>query len=279
MAGRRPARSVGQSGGALSVDSSRSPAGALAGRTALVTGSSRGIGRAVAVKLAELGADVAVNYVTREQDAAEVVERLGGLGRRSFAMRADVSNLDELGGLFDRVATQWGALDIYVNNAIDVASFGPVLRLRPDPWRHTIDSHITTFLVGAQRAAKLMAGRRGAIVALSSLGSRGYIPGYAPIGVGKAGIEALTRYLAVELGPAGVRVNTVSAGPIDTDALRRFSTYDQMKEASTRLAPGRRMGCPEDVADVVAFLCTDQARWIYGQTLVVDGGLSLLSAH
>ena len=97
------------------------------------------------------------------------------------------------------------------------------------------------------------------------------------MGVGKAAIESLTRYLAVELGPLGIRVNTVSGGPIDTDALKQFSTYERMKEASITLAPGRRMGQPEDVAEVVAFLCTDGARWIYGQTLVVDGGLSLLS--
>ncbi|MGE5243095.1 MAG: SDR family oxidoreductase [Betaproteobacteria bacterium] len=251
----------------------------LTGRTALVTGSSRGIGRAIALRLGQLGADVAVNYVTRDRDAADVVGRLQAMGRRAYAERADVSRPDELGRLFDRAADEWGGLDIYVNNAIDVAAFGPVTRLRPDAWRHTIDSHVTTFLIGSQRAARLMKGRSGTIVALSSLGARAYVPGYAPIGVGKAAIEALTRYLAVELGPDGIRVNTVSAGPIDTDSLRRFSTFDQMKDASTRLAPGRRMGMPEDVADVVAFLCSDAARWIYGQTLVVDGGFSLLSAH
>lgn len=251
----------------------------LSGKTALVTGSSRGIGRAIALKLGELGADVGVNYVTSEREAGQVVAELHAMGRRAFAMKADVSNLDELGSLFDRVSAEWGALDIYINNAIDVAAFGPVTRLRTEGWRHTIDSHVTTFLVGSQRAAQLMQGRTGSIVALSSLGSRGYIPGYAPIGVGKAAIEALTRYLAVELGPVGVRVNTVSAGPIDTDALRRFATYEQMKDVSTRVSPGRRMGQPEDVADVVAFLCTNNARWIYGQTLIVDGGLSLLSAH
>src|SRR5262249_43529957 len=155
-------------------------------------------------------------------------------GRRAFAAQADVSKLEELGRLFDRIADEWGGLDIYVNNAIDVASFGPVARLRPDGWRHTIDSHVTTFLVGAQRAAKLMQGRAGAIVALSSLGARTYVPGYAAVGVGKAAIEALTRYLAVEFGPQGIRVNTVSAGPIDTDSLRRFSTFDQMQDASVR---------------------------------------------
>ena len=124
-----------------------------------------------------------------------------------------------------------------------------------------------------------MKGRSGTIVALSSLGARSYVPGYAPIGVGKAAIEALTRYLAMELGPDGIRVNTVSAGPIDTDSLRAFSTFDRMKDASIRYSPGRRMGMPGDVADVVAFLCSEGSRWIYGQTLVVDGGFSLLSAH
>lgn len=253
--------------------------GPLAGKTALVTGSSRGIGRAIALKLADLGADVAVNYVMRESAAAEVVGEIQKRGRRAFAVQADVSKADQLTAVFARLKAEWGGLDIYINNAIDVASFGPVLRLRAEAWRHTIDSHVTTFLLGAQQAAKLMEGRRGVIVALSSLGSRSYIPGYAPIGVGKAAIEALTRYLAVELGPKGVRVNTVSAGPIDTESLRVFSTFAQMKQASTELAPGRRMGEPEDVADVVGFLCTDQARWIYGQTVIVDGGMSLLSGH
>jgi NAD(P)-dependent dehydrogenase (short-subunit alcohol dehydrogenase family) len=251
----------------------------LSGRVALVTGSSRGIGRAIALKLGEAGADVAVNFVTRTREAQAVVDALRQMGRRAFAMRANVARLDELGALFDRVGEEWGGLDIYVNNAIDVASFGPVTRLRPDAFRHTIDSHATTFLVGSQRAAKLMAGRRGTIIALSSLGARGYVPGYAAIGVGKAAIEALTRYLAMELGPAGVRVNTVSAGPIDTESLRQFTTFDRMEDASVRLSPGRRMGRPDDVADVVAFLCSDEARWIYGQTLIVDGGFSLISGH
>jgi len=251
----------------------------LGGRTALVTGSSRGIGKAIALTLGSLGADVAVNYVTRETDAQAVVDALTAMGRRSFAVRANVSKPDELNGIFDRVGADWGGLDIYVNNAIDVASFGPIRRLRLEPWRHTIDSHVTTFLLASQRAAKLMKDRTGVILALSSLGSRSYVPGYAPIGVGKAAIEALTRYLAMELGPDGIRVNTVSAGPIDTDSLKVFSTYEQMKDASIRLSPARRMGQPDDVADVVGFLCTEGARWITGQTLIVDGGFSLLSAH
>lgn len=248
----------------------------LVGHTALVTGSSRGIGRAVACKLAQWGADVVINYVTNQRAAQEVVDCIRTLGRRTFAVRADVSRPEDLARLFQAVGDAWGSLDIYVNNAIDVVCYGPVMRLKPDAWRHTIDSHATTFLIGSQQAAKLMKGRGGVIVSLSSLGSQYYIPGYAAVGVGKAAIEALTRYLAAELGPEGIRVNTVSAGPIDTEALQLYPEYEAIKEFSIGHLPARRMGQAEDVADVVAFLCTDEARWIYGQTVVADGGLSLL---
>jgi NAD(P)-dependent dehydrogenase (short-subunit alcohol dehydrogenase family) len=251
----------------------------FAGRTALVTGSSRGIGRAIALRLGALGADVAVNYVTNAHAAQKVVDQLHAFGRRACAISADVSRPEELARLFDQVADAWQTLDIYVNNAIDVASFGPVVSVRPDAWRHTVDSHVATFLQGSQRAAALMHGRAGVIVGMSSLGARTYLPGYSAIGVGKAAVEALTRYLAVELGPVGIRVNTVCPGPIDTEGLRRFATFDRIRDAAIQHAPARRIGLPDDVADVVAFLCSDQARYIYGQTLVVDGGLSLLGAR
>ena len=249
----------------------------LKGKRALVTGSSRGIGRAIALALADEGADVAINYVEQRHAACEVVEALLSRRRRSFAVQADVSDARQIEGLFDRCRDEWGGLDIYVNNAIDVTSFGPVLEQRVDPWTHTLNSHVTTLLLSAQHAARLMRGHSGAIVAMSSIGSSHFIPGYAAVGVGKAAIEALTRYLAVELGREGVRVNTVSAGPIDTDALRAFPNYSTIADWCRRHLPMRRLGVPEDVAAVVAFLCTDEARWICGQTLVVDGGRSLLA--
>ena len=247
----------------------------LEGTRALVTGSSRGIGRAIAVALAACGADVAVNYVAQRRAAEDVVESISRGGRRAFAVQADVSRPEQLATLFDRVGAAWGALDIYVNNAIDVRAFGPALRLKPDGWRHTLDSHVTTLLLAAQRAAALMTGG-GSIVALSSLGSRLCFRDYTAVGVGKAAVEALVRYLAVELGPRRIRVNAVSAGPIDTDALRTVGHYDATVRASQAL-PAGRMGTVDDVAGIVAFLCTDDARWVYGQTIVADGGLSLLS--
>jgi enoyl-[acyl-carrier protein] reductase III len=252
--------------------------GKLQGKTALVTGSARGIGRAVAIKLAGEGADVLVNYLTNESAANDVADLVRQAGGRSLVVRADVSRPEELKTLFDAVAREWGGLDIFVNNAIDVAAFGPVRRLRVESWRHTIDSHVTTFLLAAQLALPLMKNRGGgAIVALSSSGSRVCIPDYAAVGVGKAAVEALTRYLAVEFAEYGIRVNAVSGGPIDTDALRALRQFNEIKELSIRSAPAARLGTPDDIAEVVAFLCADGARWVYGQTLIADGGLSLVS--
>jgi enoyl-[acyl-carrier protein] reductase III len=249
----------------------------FAGKTALVTGSSRGIGRAVALTLARYGCDVAINYATAAAHAHTVADAVRAAGRRSLVVQADIANPDDVRRLFGAVEQAWGGLDFYVNNAIDVAAFGPARRLKLDAWRHTIDSHVTTFLLAAQLCAPLMRRRSGAIVALSSTGARRYISDYAAVGVGKAAVEALTRYLAVELAPDGIRVNAVSGGPIDTASLRALKQFEQIVTTVEERSPGARMGVPEDIAEVVAFLCSDAARWIYGQTIVVDGGFSLMS--
>ena len=248
-------------------------------KRALVTGSSRGIGRAIALALAHDGADVAVNYVSDRQAAEAVVRLIEHEGRESFAIQADISNDDDLEQLFRRVNAAWGSLDIFVNNAIDVAAWGCLTRIQVSRWRHTVDSHVTSYFVAAKLAAQLMTGRRGSIVAISSTGAHSCVPDYGAVGVGKAAIEALTRYLAVELGPSGIRVNAVCAGPIDTDTLRRLEQFALLVDLSKRVLPAGRMGQPDDVAQVVAFLCSESARWIYGQTLFADGGLSLLSGQ
>lgn len=251
----------------------------LNGKVALVTGGARGIGRAIALRLGQAGADVVINYVTSDEAAKSLAAELRGLGRRAEVLQADAINPEGIAKMFEFIRTQFGYLDIFVNNAIDVASFGPVLRQRLQAWEHTVERNTTALLLSAQKAVPLMKGRRGKILSLSSLGSQFYIPNYAPIGVAKASTEALSRYLAVELGKEGINVNTLSAGPIDTDALRLFSTYDQMKEACEKLSPAGRIGRPEDVAEVAAFLCSEAAHWIYGQTIVADGGLSLMSVR
>lgn len=249
----------------------------LSGKVALVTGAARGIGRAIALRLAQGGADVVVNYVTSEDAAHKLVEEMRALGRRAEAVNADAISSEGIAKLFSAVQTHFGALDIFVNNAIDVATYGPVTRQRIEGWDHTVTGNTNALLLSAQKAAPLMKGRRGKILSLSSLGSQHYIPGYASIGVTKAATEALIRYMAVELGRQGINCNTLSGGPIDTDALKLFANYAQMKDACEKLSPAGRIGTPQDLAEVAAFLCSDAANWIYGQTIIADGGLSLLS--
>ena len=249
----------------------------LAGKVALVTGAARGIGRAISLRLARGGADVVINYVTSEEAAHRLAEEIRSLGRRAEVVNADAIQPAGIAKLFEAVKAQFGYLDIFVNNAIDVATYGPVTRQRIEGWEHTVNGNTNALLLSAQRALPLMKGRRGKILSLSSLGSQYYIPGYASIGVTKAATEALTRYMAVELGKHGVNCNTLSGGPIDTDALKLFANYGQMKTACEELSPAGRIGTPEDLAEVAAFLCSDAANWIYGQTIVADGGLSLLS--
>jgi 3-oxoacyl-[acyl-carrier protein] reductase/7-alpha-hydroxysteroid dehydrogenase len=252
-------------------------AGELQGKFALVTGAARGIGRAIALRLAQGGADVALNYVTSEDAAARLQGEIEALGRRAVVVKADAVSPQGIAQLFGAVKEAFGALDIFVNNAIDVATYGPVTRQRLEGWEHTVNGNTSALLLSAQKALPLMQGRRGKILSLSSLGSQYYIPGYASIGVTKAATEALTRYMAVELGKHGINCNTLSGGPIDTDALKLFANYPQMKEACENLSPAGRIGQPEDLAEVAAFLCSDAANWIYGQTIIADGGLSLLS--
>lgn len=244
---------------------------------ALVTGAARGIGRAIALRLAQGGADIVVNYVTSEDAAHKLAEEIRALGRRAELVKADATSAEGIQQLFAAIQTHFGYLDIFVNNAIDVATYGPVLRQKLAGWDHTVNGNTNALLLSAQKAVPLMKGRRGKILSLSSLGSQHYIPGYASIGVAKAATEALTRYMAVELGRHGINCNTLSGGPIDTDALKLFANYDQMKEACEKLSPAGRIGRPEDLAEVAAFLCSDAANWIYGQTIIADGGLSLLS--
>jgi NAD(P)-dependent dehydrogenase (short-subunit alcohol dehydrogenase family) len=220
---------------------------------------------------------VAVNFVSQPRAAQEVVDAVRSAGRSAFAVKADVGREQDVEQLFDAVASEWRALDIFVNNAIDVCAFGPVARARLDGWRHTIDSHVTPLVIAARRATRLMQPAGGSIVSVSSLGGRVCLHDYAAVGVGKAALEALTRYLAVELAPLRVAVNAVCAGPVDTNALRAFSTFQAVKSGCEQRAPGGRLGTPEDIAKVVAFLCGEDARWIVGQTIVADGGVSLLS--
>ncbi len=245
----------------------------LKGKTALVTGGTRGIGKAIALALAEMGADVAINFFRSRESAKAAVQEIEGKGVKAVALRANMGNEEQIPKLFEELKGAFGKLDILVSNAA-LGHFGNILDVDDKMWDIAMNTNAKALLFSAQQAVKMMP-EGGKIVALTSLGSHRYIPGYASIGVSKAAIETLVRYLAYELAPRKINVNAVSGGFIDTASLKIFPSYDEIIRESTRRTPFARVGLPEEVANVAAFLCTDRASWVTGQTIIVDGGYTL----
>jgi enoyl-[acyl-carrier protein] reductase III len=249
----------------------------MTGQTVLITGGTRGIGRAIAMRLArEKPSLIAVSYCQNHPAARETVAELRSLGVDADAFSTDVSDVKLLQGLFDKVRERSGGrLDVFVSNAART-SFRPVLELDRRSWQKIIDLNAGAFLAGSQMAATMMRENGGGrIVALSSLGSRYATRNYAGLGAAKATIEALTRYLAVELAPLGINVNAVCGGFVDTHSMRLAPDYDDLEKYVADHTPVHRIATPEDLAGVVAFLCSSDSDWIRGQTLVADGGFSL----
>lgn len=252
---------------------------AFDGKVALVTGSGRGIGRAIALQLAQQGADVVINFFRNRGPAEAVRAEIEALGRRALLVRADVGSLEGLDTLFDAVEAEFGGLDILVCNAASGYN-RPVMEQKPRGWEWTMNINARSLLFAAQKAVPLMQRRGGgSIVSISSPGSTRVLPDYVVVGASKAALEALTRYLAVELAPYGIVVNAVSPGLVDTQALRHFeaSRESGILEQARQLTPAGRLVTPEDVAGVVAFLCSPAAAMIRGQILVIDGGYNLPS--
>ncbi|MEW5702176.1 MAG: SDR family oxidoreductase [Candidatus Zixiibacteriota bacterium] len=245
----------------------------LADKVAVITGGTKGIGRAVARRLAARGCHVVVNYFRSRNAAAETVAELEDRGVRALAVRGNIGNKDFHPKLFAEVKEVFGQVDILVSNAA-LGLFANIMDVDERAWDLSLHTNAEAFLLCVQQVAPMMP-PGGKIVALSSLGSTRYIPGYSAIGISKAAIETLTRYLAHELAPRHINVNTVSGGFIDTDALKSFPNYDDMMREVIHRTPFGRVGTPDEVADVVVFLCTDAARWITGQIIIVDGGYSL----
>jgi enoyl-[acyl-carrier protein] reductase III len=247
------------------------------GKTALVTGSGRGIGRSIALHLAERGADVAINFFRNRAPAQAAAAEVEKLGRRALLIKADVGDLDDLSRLFDEVEQGFGGLDIFVHNAASGYN-RPALEQKPKGWDWTMNINARSLLFAAQRCVPLMERRGGGtIVSLTSPGSGRVLPDYVVVGASKAAIESLTRYLAVELSPKNIVVNAVSPGVVETDALKHFDAMNEQGVIQKAIAatPAGRLVTPEDVARVVGFLCTPAAEMIRGQVIVVDGGYTL----
>ncbi len=256
-----------------------SHAARFAGKIALVTGSGRGIGKAIALRFAAEGADVIVNFFRNREPAEETANAIRALGRRAEVIRADVGDEADLETLFKTVEMTFGGLDILINNAASGYNRS-VMEQRVKGWDWTMNINARAALFGAQNAAPLMQKRGGgAIVNISSIGANRVLPEYVVVGASKAALEAVTRYLAVELAAMGIAVNAVSAGVVETDALLHFSQMraelgERLDTARTR-TPAGRIVTVEDVAAAVAFLCSPDAAMIRGQVLLVDGGFTL----
>ena len=249
----------------------------FAGKIVLVTGSGRGIGRAIALHFARLGADVVVNFFRNRAPAEETAGEIEKLGRQALLVKADVGDLDELEHLFVETEKKFGGLDIFVHNAASGYNRA-VLEQKPKGWDWTMNINSRSLLFAAQRAVPLMEKRGGgSIVSISSPGANRVLPDYVVVGASKAAIESLTRYLAVELSPKNIVVNAVSPGIVETEALKHFASLsDQgILEKAIASTPAGRLVTPEDVAGVVGFLCTPAASMIRGQVVVVDGGYIL----
>jgi enoyl-[acyl-carrier protein] reductase III len=243
------------------------------GKVALITGGSRGIGRAIALRLAENGADVVVNYVRHKRDAEETVAAIEAKGVKCLAVKANVAKEDDVIRMFDEIREQYDHLDILVSNAAS-GVLKPAMELTIRHWNWAMDINARALLTLTQHAVPMMKdGSR--ILAVSSLGAVRAVPNYTVVGASKAALESVVRHLAVELGPKGIHVNTISAGVVDTDALKKFPNRDEIIGVSLERTPLGRLTTPDDVADIALLLCSDLAAMIHGQSIVVDGGYAI----
>lgn len=244
----------------------------------LITGGSRGIGRAIAIALSRAGADIFITYCNDVKSARAVADEVKSLGSEAWYERVNLAYKDEIEQLFETLATRFDHLDIFISNAV-AATLKPLDKLPLRHWEYILNANLTAFFVCSRMAAKMMEGRNGTILGVSSLGSRIAFPGYAALGAAKAGMEALVKYMAVEWVEKNINVNMICAGPVETQALKAFqgagADVMNLKKSFVDRTPLKRIAVPDDLTGLVTFLCSEDAGWIRGQTIVIDGGFSL----
>lgn len=253
----------------------------LSNRIALVTGGSRGIGRATALRLAQAGADVIVNFVSSQSAAKEVADKIAGMGRRVATIKADVSEPEDIASMLEFVGQNFGKLDILISNAAS-GGFRSLLSATPRHFEATMKTNVQALMLLAQGAVPLMQAQsesdasRRKIIALSSHGSHRALPAYGLIGASKAALESMARHLALELGNQGINVNVVLAGLVESDSTRSFPGSEQLFSAiaQRRLVSGRELKA-EDVADAILYLASPLSDLVQGQVLTIDGGEAL----
>jgi enoyl-[acyl-carrier protein] reductase III len=244
---------------------------------ALVTGGSRGIGRATAIRLAEAGADVVINYVTSQSNARTVADHIAGLGRRVATVKADVTEPEDIQSMVDFVGKEFGKIDILISNAAS-GGFRNVMDASTKHFEAAMKTNVQALMLLTQACVPWMTDTRHhrKIVAISSHGSHLALPAYGLIGASKAALESLARHLALEIGNQGINVNVVLAGLVATDSTRAFPGSEQAfaEVAKRRYVNGREL-LPEEVANAILYLSSPLSDLVQGQTLVIDGGETL----
>ena len=252
-------------------------------KTLVITGATKGIGKACAYRFAKGGINIAFTYNSSEmiaKDIAKDIENKFGVKARCY--KYNILEPETAKELFLEIDKDFDRIDYFISNAMIygravIGGYGKYMKLKPRGLNNIFTATVDAFVCCSQQAAKRME-NGGAMVSLSSTGNLVYIDNYAGHGTNKAAVETMVRYAASELGDKNIRVNAVSGGPIDTDALKAFTNYEEVANKTAELSPLGRMGQPEDLAGACYFLCSDEAGWITGTTLLVDGGTTFQKA-
>jgi enoyl-[acyl-carrier protein] reductase III len=248
----------------------------LKNKKVLITGSSRGIGKATALAAAKAGADVVVHYNRQADMAGETAAAVRELGREALVLQANLEDLEEVDRMFETVEAEWGSLDVLMANAAATA-FKPLMEMKPHHIDRTHHLLVNSLIRSAQRAVPLMKEGSGRIITVSGHGTDFTLPNYSSIGSAKGAVETLTRYLSYELGPRGITCNAIAPGVVATDSAKFYmgeEQYAAFDETVSKQTPLGRLATPEDVADVAVFLASDLSRFITGEVIRVDGGLT-----